>query len=78
MPAIVRLATVALALNSSHISTANNQRPDNSARGNITTAPFGHAGDGKAVDLYTLSNRHGMEARITTYGVGHRHRSHSV
>ena len=34
----------------------------------ITRAPFGTLGSGRAVELYTLRNRHGMEARIATYG----------
>jgi aldose 1-epimerase len=29
---------------------------------------FGQTGDGRAVDIYTLKNRRGAEARITTYG----------
>lgn len=29
---------------------------------------FGQTGDGQAVDIYTLKNRRGAEARITTYG----------
>ncbi len=34
----------------------------------ITCSGFGHLPDGTAVDLYRLRNRHGMEARIATYG----------
>ncbi|HVY82310.1 MAG TPA: aldose epimerase family protein [Steroidobacteraceae bacterium] len=34
----------------------------------ITRAHFGHTPSGAPVDLYTLRNRHGMEAQITTYG----------
>ena len=30
--------------------------------------PFGTLGDGTAVDLYTLTNRNGLEARIINYG----------
>src|SRR5689334_9866717 len=33
----------------------------------ITKASFGTA-DGQAVDLYTLTNRNGMQAKITNYG----------
>jgi aldose 1-epimerase len=34
----------------------------------ITKAPFGRLADGTAVDIYTLTNKAGLEARITTYG----------
>ena len=34
----------------------------------ITKAPFGQTSDGKAVELYTLSNKNGFEAKISTYG----------
>jgi aldose 1-epimerase len=34
----------------------------------ISAAPFGKATDGTPVQIYTLRNRHGMEARIMTYG----------
>lgn len=36
--------------------------------GNITKAPFGKTLDGKKVDIYTLRNTNGVEARICTYG----------
>ncbi len=34
----------------------------------ITKQDFGTTPDGKPVELYTLRNRHGMEAKIMTYG----------
>lgn len=34
----------------------------------ITAASFGKTADGHNVQIYTLRNRHGMEARITNYG----------
>jgi len=34
----------------------------------IKTEPFGKTPDGQAVDLYTLTNRNGLKARITNYG----------
>ncbi|HLX95066.1 MAG TPA: aldose epimerase family protein [Verrucomicrobiae bacterium] len=36
--------------------------------GSITSTHFGNTSDGRAVEIYTLRNRHGMEARIATYG----------
>jgi len=38
------------------------------AQPSITKAPFGKTADGPSVEIYTLRNRHGMEARITNYG----------
>ena len=34
----------------------------------ITKASFGKSSDGQDVDIYTLTNRNGMEAKITNYG----------
>jgi aldose 1-epimerase len=34
----------------------------------VSRSAFGHTGDGKPVDLYTLTNRTGMEVRAMTYG----------
>lgn len=36
--------------------------------GSITSAAFGKTTGGRSVEIYTLRNRQGMEARITTYG----------
>ena len=36
--------------------------------GTITKAPFGKTPDGQAVDIYTLRNANGAEARICNYG----------
>jgi hypothetical protein len=41
---------------------------DHSFQSSIVKSPFGHTTGGVAVELYTLRNRHGMEARIATYG----------
>ena len=34
----------------------------------VTRAPFGKTRDGKAVEIYTLTNAHGLEMRVITYG----------
>lgn len=34
----------------------------------VTRAPFGKLADGRAVELYTLRNANGVEAKITNYG----------
>lgn len=38
------------------------------AQSGLTKAPFGKTKDGESVDIYTLRNKKGMEARITNYG----------
>ncbi|MDZ7262263.1 MAG: galactose-1-epimerase, partial [candidate division KSB1 bacterium] len=35
---------------------------------NISKQPFGKTADGTPVDLWTLTNDHGMTAKITNYG----------
>src|SRR5437867_8514094 len=39
-----------------------------SMRAHITRTPFGTTADGKAVELFTLTNAHGVEVRAMTYG----------
>jgi aldose 1-epimerase len=34
----------------------------------VVAAPFGTTADGKAVDIYTLRNANGLEAKVITYG----------
>ena len=34
----------------------------------VTQAPFGQMADGAAISLFTLTNAHGMVAKITDYG----------
>jgi aldose 1-epimerase len=41
---------------------------DHFSRSSIVKSPFGQTTSGAAVELYTLRNQHGMEARIATYG----------
>jgi aldose 1-epimerase len=38
------------------------------SEGHISRAPFGRTPDGIPVDIYTMRNSHGAEARIMTYG----------
>ena len=38
------------------------------ALAHVQKAPFGHTAEGKSVDVYTLTNKNGVEARIMTYG----------
>jgi aldose 1-epimerase len=42
--------------------------PETSAQGAPKRESFGQTRDGEAVDIYTLKNRRGAEARVTTYG----------
>src|SRR5262249_37448768 len=41
---------------------------EQSSYGAIASAPFGATPGGGAVRLYTLRNRHGMQAKVATYG----------
>ncbi|PYP49491.1 MAG: galactose-1-epimerase, partial [Gemmatimonadetes bacterium] len=34
----------------------------------LTPAPFGRTSEGQAVELFTLTNIHGIEVRLTNYG----------
>ena len=38
------------------------------AKAQITKEPYGKTADGAAVELYTLTNKNALEARIITYG----------
>ena len=49
-------------------ASASSASPAASARPGVTRAPFGQLPDGRAVELYTLTNAHGVEARVTNYG----------
>jgi aldose 1-epimerase len=42
--------------------------PAGKAQASWKVEPFGKTADGQAVELYTLTNRNGVEARIITYG----------
>ena len=51
-------------------STSLTPAPVSAARAaaGVTRAPFGTTSDGRAVEIFTLTNAHGVEARITNYG----------
>jgi aldose 1-epimerase len=44
------------------------QAPSQKGNSQVKQQPFGKLPDGTAIDLYTLSNGKGMEARVMTYG----------
>lgn len=52
-------------------ASASNAAPTNSESEptmTLTKAPFGKTADGQEVELYTLTNSHGMTVKISTYG----------
>jgi aldose 1-epimerase len=42
--------------------------PEQESQSGVQRSTFGTMTDGKTIDLYTLTNRNGMKATITTYG----------
>ena len=66
----ITAATTALLIGVSACSTApkSTTKPAAKAAGSVTTAPFGKTLDGTPVNLYTLRNTKGSEAKITEYG----------
>ena len=42
--------------------------PATKGRASVTRAAFGRLPDGQAVELFTLTNAHGLEARVISYG----------
>lgn len=50
------------------LSNAESKPAAEAAKAGIKKDVFGKTGDGEAVDIYTLTNANGMEARITNYG----------
>lgn len=48
--------------------TSSSEQSTTSMKMGITKEPWGNLPDGTPVDLYTLTNKNGIEAKITTYG----------
>ncbi|HUA67593.1 MAG TPA: aldose epimerase family protein [Candidatus Saccharimonadales bacterium] len=66
---LITLATVGLvALGLTGCASMSKSKSVSESTGTITEAPFGKTADGTPVEIYTLRNSKGMEARIMTYG----------
>src|SRR5439155_20933082 len=64
----VSLAAMAL-LNQIGCTRMPSSMPKSASGGHeLTRAPFGRTSDGRAVELFTLTNIHGIEVRLTNYG----------
>lgn len=61
-PAVRRTTAVAVTTSTSPAATPSGARPG------VTRAPFGRLPSGEAVELFTLTNAHGIEVRAMTYG----------
>ena len=61
---LVPLLTLALVMNSTPSSSAASA----AAKRGVTKAAFGKTPDGEAVDIFTLVNKHGLKAKVMTYG----------
>ncbi|MBI5915136.1 MAG: galactose mutarotase [Bacteroidetes bacterium] len=65
------LAATVLVLSACHSAgdlSTKTQNQSQPMEENITKSPFGTLPDGTSVDLYTLTNKNGLEAKITNYG----------
>ncbi len=63
---VVKLPAAAAALHDTLYQLGRTGAASQGAR--VTRTPFGQTPSGEAVDLYTLTNARGLEARIMTYG----------
>ena len=50
------------------VMSADEQQPTTAIKRGVTRAAFGTTRDGKTVEIYTLTNAHGLEMRVITYG----------
>jgi len=66
VPKLVCLAPAALALVSQVACT--NASVSRSVASAVTSTPFGATADGRAVELFTLTNGHGIRITLTNYG----------
>jgi len=62
---IGRIALLAFGLSGAVLAGCSSTKPSGDP---VTKAPFGVTTDGTAVDVYTLRNANGVEARISNYG----------
>jgi aldose 1-epimerase len=67
IPQIITLASIGLAA-ACLTGCTSVSNPESTTIGIVTKAPFGQTADGTPVEIYTLRNGKGMEARIMTYG----------
>ncbi len=63
---ISRAGVVGIAL--AALATTGLAQAKTAAMSDIQKAPFGKTADGQAVDIYTLTNKNSLEAKIMTYG----------
>jgi aldose 1-epimerase len=63
---VVLMVAVVVTIRRNHGAKVTGQT--GAARATITHAAFGTAPDGHAVEVFTLTNAHGMEVRVMTYG----------
>jgi aldose 1-epimerase len=65
---LVCLVTLGVGCKSGNKAAGADGKASGKSAGQVTRSDFGRTKDGKSVDLYTLTNRHGLVAKITNYG----------